>query len=128
MRRGRRGAKPTKRENQLVNGGIFLFCFGILAAMPLVSDRQLLILSWLGGWSVPIGISSMVVGAVLWVAGKLQDLRNGSSMETQAVAAPDQAAAGPSGAPLVVPNTIAGPAPRPNVLSSQGPSEPPDRA
>ena len=65
-----------KRENQLVGTGTFLFCFGVLAFLPSLTGRELVILSWLGSWQVPIGISSMVVGAVLWVAGKLRDVRN----------------------------------------------------
>jgi hypothetical protein len=70
-----------KRENQLVNGGAFLFCFGLLAFLPSITDRELLILAWLGAWQVPIGISSMVVGAILWAAGKIQSTRSASPVE-----------------------------------------------
>ena len=46
-----------KRENQLVGTGTFLFCFGVLAFLPSLTGRELVILSWLGSWQVPIGIS-----------------------------------------------------------------------
>jgi hypothetical protein len=66
----------VKRDNQLVSAGTFLFCFGLLAFLPGLTGRELLILSWMGIWEVPIGISAMVVGAVLFGIGKLQDVRN----------------------------------------------------
>jgi hypothetical protein len=116
-----------KGENQLVNGGIAVFCFGVLAFLPSLLGRELLILSWLGSWQVPVGISAMVVGAMLWTAGKLQEVRNGPVASGPADPSTQPGVAGPNAAatPTVAPNTIA--APRPNVLSNQVSSEPADR-
>ena len=65
-----------KRENQLVSGGGLLFLLGVAAFVPPLLDRQLLILSWLGSMSQPIGLSAMIVGGALWGMGRLQQLRD----------------------------------------------------
>src|SRR4051794_16617778 len=109
-----------KRENQLVGAGTFLLCFGVLAFLPSFTGRELLILSWLGIWQVPIGISSMVVGAVLWVAGKVRDLRNTTSVgsDPAAISSHDvMKAATQAGKPTAAPQPM--PAVQPNVLSGQ---------
>jgi len=114
-----------KRENQLVGAGTFLFCFGVLAFLPSLTGRELLILSWLGIWQVPIGISSMGVGAVLWVAGKLRDVRNATSVGSDRPAVPSRdvmQATRQTGEPPAAPQAM--PTVQPNVLSGQAPVSP----
>jgi len=65
-----------KRENQLVSGGGVVFLLGVAAFVPPLLDRQLLILAWLGSWSQPVGLSAMIVGAVLWGMGRLKQIRD----------------------------------------------------
>ena len=111
-----------KRENQLVGAGTFLFCFGLLAFLPSLTGRELLILSWMGAWENPIGISAMVVGAVLFGIGKLQDLRNASPVLPSQPSDPT-AGIGPANDP----SAAAGqpmPVVQPNVLSGQAPVSP----
>jgi hypothetical protein len=114
-----------KRENQLVGTGTFLFCFGVLAYLPSLTGRELVILSWLGSWQVPIGISSMVVGAVLWGVGKLRDVRNATSVGSDRQAVPSRDAM-PATRQASEPTTAPQPMPtvQPNVLSGQAPVSP----
>ena len=114
-----------KQENQLVNGGIGVFCFGLLAFVPSLMGRELLILSWLGSMQVPVGISAMVVGGLLWIAGKLQEVRNAGLPGTPTGSPTDIEGVPDPRAATVVPNTIA--AAQPNVLSTQVSSEPAER-
>jgi hypothetical protein len=100
-----------KRENPLVDVGTLAFAFGALAFVPSLLDRELLILSWLGGMQVPVGLSAMVVGAVLFGLGKLREVRN---------AAP---AISPTEDSLSSTDNVA----QPNVLSTPAPAEPSDR-
>ena len=103
-----------KRENQLVSWGTVALAFGALAFFPSLFDRELLILSWLGSMQVPVGLSAMVVGGVLFALGKLQQFRD----------APPAGSVGDGAAPLEP--TM--PAVQPNVLANQAPvSKPPDR-
>ena len=114
-----------KRENQLVGTGTFLFCFGVLAFLPSLTGRELLILSWLGIWQVPIGISAMVVGAVLWVAGKVHDARDATPVPSDRAPIDSgdvTGAAAPSVKPI--PSGQAMPVVQPNVLSGQAPISP----
>ena len=110
------------RENQLVRAGTYLFGFGALAFLPSLTGHELAILSWLGAWEVPIGISSMVVGAALWLAGKVQDVRSTSPgvPDASPVGSPDVTAAsirageparGSQSMPVVQPNVLRGQAP-----------------
>ena len=108
-----------KRDNQLVSAGTFLFGFGLLAILPGLTGRELLLLSWMGAWQAPIGVSAMIVGAVLFAMGKLRDFRNASPVPRDpAPAAPAQRRdpAGPGSArassmPVVQPNVLSGQAP-----------------
>jgi hypothetical protein len=103
-----------KRENQLVNWGTMVFAFGALAFLPSLLDRELLILSWLGSMQQPVGLSAMVVGAVLFGLGKLQQFRDASPAGSQN----DPATPLDPATPIV----------QPNVLANQAPvSKPPDR-
>jgi hypothetical protein len=102
-----------------------LFCFGVLAFLPSLTGRELVILSWLGSWQVPIGISSMVVGAVLWVAGKVRDVRNRTPVGSDRPAVPSRdvmEARRQTGEPTAAPQPM--PAVQPNVLSGQAPVSP----
>ena len=114
-----------KRENQLVGAGTFLFCFGVLAFLPSLTGRELVILSWLGSWEVPIGISSMVVGAVLWVVGKLQDARNATPVPPDRTPIDSRDVTG-AATPSIAPtrSTQSMPVVQPNVLSGQAPISP----
>jgi hypothetical protein len=112
-----------KRENQLIGAGTFLFCFGLLAFLPTLTGRELLILSWMGIWEVPIGISAMVVGGVLYGVGKLQEVRNASPGGADPALDPrpneptsDAARERPMGQPM--------PTVQPNVLIGQAPVSP----
>jgi hypothetical protein len=92
-----------KRENQLVNRGTIAFAFGALAFLPSLMDRELLILSWLGSMQQPVGLSAMIVGAVLFGLGKLQQFRDASPAGSQG----DPAAPLDPATPIVQPNVLA---------------------
>jgi hypothetical protein len=108
-----------KGSNQLTGIGQFVFAFGLLAWLPSLANQELLILSWLGSWQVPIGLSAVVVGAVVWGIGKLQVLRDRPATGTSAA----DSGVGTADVPAIAPNTIATPA-QPNVLAA---SAAPDR-
>ena len=110
-----------QRENQLVRAGTYLPGFCALAFLPSLTGHELLILSWLGAWAVPIGISSMVVGAALWVAGKVQRRPEHVPRRAGPVGRscsprrrpprgcrPGQPAAEPRSMPVVQPNVLSG--------------------
>jgi hypothetical protein len=95
-----------KSQNQLVSWGTFTSAFGVLAFLPSLMGKELVILAWLGSMQQPVGISAMVVGGILFGLGKLQNLRN-----VPPVVSPTDPAIDPS-VPIA----------QPNVLSSQAPS------
>ncbi|TMF40757.1 MAG: hypothetical protein E6I26_02300 [Chloroflexi bacterium] len=107
-----------KRENQLVAGGGVLFLLGVLAFVPPILDRQLLILAWLGSWSQPVGLSAMVVGGILWGLGQLQQLRDGPPPNVGAMVPPPEPTTGMPGTTGLA---------QPNVLSNQMSTEPAER-
>ncbi|HET7472022.1 MAG TPA: hypothetical protein VFJ71_02755 [Candidatus Limnocylindrales bacterium] len=80
-----------KRENQLVSGGGVLFLLGVLAFVPPLLDREMLILAWLGSMSQPIGLSAVIVGGVLWSLGRLQQFRDAPPPGIDAAADPEPA-------------------------------------
>ena len=106
-----------KRENPLVAGGGVLFLLGVLAFVPPILDRQLLILAWLGSWSQPVGLSAMVVGGVIWGLGQLQRLREAPPPNVGATLPPDPSTGLPGTSNVA----------QPNVLSNQVSTEPADR-
>jgi hypothetical protein len=67
-----------KRDDPLVDGGTLALVFGAVAFFPPMLDREFLITAWLGDMQQPVGLSAMVVGAVLVAMGKLREFRNGS--------------------------------------------------
>ena len=67
-----------KRDDPLVDGGTLALVFGAVAFFPPMLDREFLITAWLGDMQQPVGLSAMVVGAVLVALGKLRLFRNGS--------------------------------------------------
>ena len=112
------------RENQLTGAGQFLLALGLLAFLPSLFDRELLILAWLGSWQQPVGLSAIVVGGVLFGLGKLQAFRDlppalgPTDGLPPAPADPSESATAPA---------PPRPAPQPNVLSNQVSVEPADR-
>ena len=104
-----------KRENQLTGIGQFLVAVGLLAFLPSLFDRELLIVAWLGSWQQPVGLSTIVVGGVLYGIGKLQVFRN---LGPTAAPAVDDVMRGVEGAPQLA---------QPNVLSNQVAPERADR-
>jgi hypothetical protein len=76
-----------KRDDPIVDGGTLALVFGAVAFFPPMLDREFLITAWLGVMQQPVGLSAMVVGAVLVALGKLREFRNGSP-----VASPTDAA------------------------------------
>jgi hypothetical protein len=67
-----------KRDDPLVDGGTLALVFGAVAFFPPMLEREFLITAWLGDMQQPVGLSAMVVGAVLVAMGKLREFRNGS--------------------------------------------------
>lgn len=90
-----------KRDNQLTSGGALLLILGAAAFFLPFMDRQLIILSWLGSMEQPVGLSAMIVGAVLIAIGKLREFRNASPLPN------------PTDVAANAPNTLAAPQPEP---------------
>jgi hypothetical protein len=65
-----------KRDDPLVGGGIFLLAFGFIAVVPPLLEREYILTAWLGSMEQPIGIMALIVGGILFGAGKLRQLRN----------------------------------------------------
>lgn len=110
-----------KRDNQLTNLGTFVFAFGALAFLPSLFDRELLILSWLGSMQQPVGIMAMVVGGVLWGAGRLALFRDAppSNVAPPTWFEPSDAPTGTAAAGPSAPAPAPTPTVQPNVLSGQ---------
>ncbi len=87
-----------KKDDPLSSGGLLLLILGAMAFIPPLFDYEFLITSWLGSMQQPAGLSAMVVGGLLFGAGKLREFRNGSPVDS----APDVEPA------VVTPNVLAG--------------------
>jgi hypothetical protein len=97
-----------KRENQLAGWGKIAFGFGLLAFLPSLAGQELMILSWLGSMQVPVGLSAMLVGGVLFVLGKLQEIRNPSTIGGPGPGVAEPGAPSPAASPPVRPNVLSG--------------------
>jgi hypothetical protein len=67
-----------KRDDPLVGGGIFLLAFGFIAVVPPLLDREYILTAWLGSMEQPIGIMALIIGGILFGAGKLRQFRDSS--------------------------------------------------
>jgi hypothetical protein len=67
-----------KRDDPLVGLGIFLLAFGFIAVVPPLLEREYILTAWLGSLEQPIGIMALVVGGLVFGAGKLRQFRNSS--------------------------------------------------
>ena len=86
-----------KNDDPISSGGQILLVLGAMAFLPPLFDYEFLITAWLGSMQQPVGLSAMVVGGVLFAAGKLRQFRNAgpviSPTDFETLGTPNAAAA-----------------------------------
>ncbi|MCI0582912.1 MAG: hypothetical protein L0227_08455 [Chloroflexi bacterium] len=79
--------------------GQLLMAIGALLFLPSLADMEWVLSAWLGDLQAPIGLSALIVGAVVFGASKLIEFRNASPVAPPSTSAPGMASVGdPAGA------------------------------
>jgi len=68
--------------------GQLLVAIGALLFLPSLADMEWVLSAWLGDLQAPIGLSALIVGAVVFAASKLIEFRNASPVAPPSTSAP----------------------------------------